>query len=112
MCTLERHSTKSKILQQPVAITWLQLLTKHDGASAGLAGQVVLQGPGKPAGRVLLHRGGNFQEQSAAKLHLPHQVRGEEAVGDVGESNIEGIATSFRHFSLFGSLSQLNPPPP
>ena len=75
MCTLERHRTKSKILQQPVAITGLQLLTKHDGASAGLAGQVVLQGPGKPAGRVLLHRGGNFQEQSAAKLHLPHMER-------------------------------------
>ena len=112
MCTLERHSTKSKILQQPVAITGLQLLTKHDGASAGLAGQVVLQGPGKPAGRVLLNRGGNFQEQSAAKLHLPHQVHGEEAVGDVGESYIGGIATSFRNFSLFRSLCQLNPPPP
>ena len=64
-----------------------------------------MQGPGKPAGRVLLHRGGNFQEQSAAKLHLPHQVRGEEAVGDVGESNIGGLSTSFRHFSLFRSLS-------
>ena len=84
MSTLERHSTKSKILQQPVAITGLQLLTKHDGASAGLAGQVVLQGPGKPAGQILLHRGGYFQEQSLAKLHPPDQVHGEEAVWDVG----------------------------
>ena len=113
MCTLERNGTKSEVLQQPAAVTRLQLLTKHDGTSAGLAGQVVLQRPGKPAaGQDLLLRGGNFQEQSAAKLHLPHQVCGEEAVGDVGENNIGGLSTSFTHFSVFRSLCQLNPPLP
>ena len=96
MCTLERNGTKSEVLQQPAAVTRLQLLTKHDGTSASLAGQVGLQRPGKPAaGQVFLLRGDNLQEQGAAKLHLPHQVRGEEAVGDVGESNILPVLLTF-----------------
>ena len=113
MCTLERQLAKSQVVQQPATVLDLQLLTKHDCSPASLTGQVVLQGSWKPAAHILLQeRGGNFEEQSLAKLHLPDQVGGEEAVGDVGEHN-GGIVISFPHFfNCFTSLCQLNSPLP